>query len=98
MNVVYTHPADVGTYVMSATHKQLGAGAANSRSTRSSGHSSARAEECPDDLVEREFAAPAPNCLWVADITYVPTSAGWVYTTFILDVFRLIVIESVEPA
>ncbi|WP_260848285.1 IS3 family transposase [Brevibacterium aurantiacum] len=29
---------------------------------------SARAEECPDDLVEREFAAPAPNCLWVADI------------------------------
>ncbi|GAA1929999.1 hypothetical protein GCM10009689_06250 [Brevibacterium antiquum] len=49
---------------------------------------SARAEECPDDLVEREFAAPAPNCLWVADITYVPTSAGWVYTTFILDVFH----------
>jgi hypothetical protein len=44
---------------------------------------SARAEDCPDDLVEREFAAPAPNCLWVADITYVPTSAGWVYTTFI---------------
>ncbi|QZE25813.1 IS3 family transposase [Brevibacterium casei] len=49
---------------------------------------SARAEECPDDLVEREFAAPAPNCLWVADITYVPTTAGWVYTTFILDVFH----------
>lgn len=34
---------------------------------------SARAEECPEDLVEREFTAPAPNCLWVADITYVPT-------------------------
>src|SRR5699024_10032289 len=29
MNVVYTHPACVGTYVMSATHKQFGAGAAN---------------------------------------------------------------------
>ncbi|WP_167194573.1 IS3 family transposase [Brevibacterium pigmentatum] len=57
---------------------------------------SARAEECPDDLVEREFAAPAPNCLWVADIppqaggtpSYVPTQAGWVYTTFILGVFH----------
>ena len=57
---------------------------------------SARAEECPDDLVEREFAAPAPNCRWVADIppqaggtpSYVPTSAGWAYTTFILDVFH----------
>ena len=49
---------------------------------------SARAEKCPEDLVEREFKAPAPNCLWVADITYVPRSAGWVYTTFILDVFH----------
>jgi len=49
---------------------------------------SARAEECPDDLVEREFTAPGPNCVWVADITYVPTQVGWVYTTFILDVFH----------
>ncbi|RCS98959.1 IS3 family transposase, partial [Brevibacterium aurantiacum] len=49
---------------------------------------SAKAEECPDDLVEREFAADGPNCLWVADITYVPTQSGWVYTTFILDVFH----------
>ncbi|WP_413334546.1 IS3 family transposase [Brevibacterium sp. GP-SGM9] len=47
---------------------------------------SARAEECPEDLVEREFKAGGPNCLWVADITYVSTTAGWVYTTFILDV------------
>ena len=49
---------------------------------------SARAEECPEDLVEREFTAEGPNCLWVADITYIPTQAGWVYTTFILDVFH----------
>ena len=38
---------------------------------------SAKAEECPDDLVEREFAADGPNCLWVADITYEP-QAVWV--------------------
>lgn len=37
---------------------------------------SARTEEFPDDRVEHQFAAPAPNCLWVADITYVPTQAG----------------------
>jgi putative transposase len=49
---------------------------------------SARAEECPEDLVERAFTAPGPNCVWAADITYVPTQAGWVYTTFILDVFH----------
>jgi putative transposase len=39
------------------------------------------------DLVNREFTAPAPNRLWVADITYVRTYSGWVYAAFVLDVF-----------
>jgi len=39
------------------------------------------------DLVDREFTAPAPNHLWVADITYVKTHSGWVYAAFVLDVF-----------
>ena len=30
----------------------------------------------PADLVERDFAAPAPNRLWVADLTYVKTHAS----------------------
>jgi len=41
----------------------------------------------PGDLVERRFTAPAPNCLWVADITYIRTFSGWVYAAFVLDVF-----------
>ncbi|MCH6471814.1 IS3 family transposase [Sinomonas terrae] len=41
----------------------------------------------PADLVERRFTAEAPNRLWVADITYVRTFAGWVYAAFVLDVF-----------
>ena len=41
----------------------------------------------PADLVERNFAAAAPNRLWVADITYVWTTAGFCYTAFIVDVF-----------
>lgn len=46
----------------------------------------------PSDLVERDFTATGPNELWVADLTYVRTTAGWVYAAFILDVFsRLIV-------
>lgn len=46
----------------------------------------------PADLVERDFTATGPNELWVADITYVRTAAGWVYAAFVLDVFsRLIV-------
>ena len=39
------------------------------------------------DLVEREFHADAPDRLWVADITYVPTLAGFLYLAIVLDVF-----------
>ena len=43
--------------------------------------------ERPADLVAREFKTPAPNRLWVADLTYVKTHSGWVYVAFIIDVF-----------
>ena len=39
------------------------------------------------DLVERRFEAEAPDRLWVADITYVPTAAGFLYLAVVLDVF-----------
>jgi len=39
------------------------------------------------DLVERRFVADRPNRLWVADITYVRTTAGFCYTAFVTDVF-----------
>jgi len=39
------------------------------------------------DLVARDFTAPAPGALWVADITYVRTRKGFVYTAFVTDVF-----------
>ena len=39
------------------------------------------------DLVERTFTASGPDRLWVADITYCRTFAGWVYASFVLDVF-----------
>jgi putative transposase len=41
----------------------------------------------PPDLVERRFAATRPNQLWVADITYVATWAGFAYVAFVVDVF-----------
>jgi putative transposase len=46
----------------------------------------------PADLVQREFHAPAPNVLWVADLTYVRTYAGWVYVAFVVDVFSRYVV------
>lgn len=39
------------------------------------------------DLVKRAFRATAPNQLWVADITYVPTASGFLYLAIVLDVF-----------
>ena len=39
------------------------------------------------DLVERRFESEAPNRLWVADITYVPSAAGFLYLAIVLDVF-----------
>lgn len=39
------------------------------------------------DLVDRAFRAAAPDRLWVADITYCRTFAGWVYAAFVIDVF-----------
>jgi len=39
------------------------------------------------DLVDRNFYAAAPNLLWVADITYVPTWAGFLYLAVVLDAF-----------
>jgi putative transposase len=41
----------------------------------------------PGDLVDRQFSAPAPNRLWVADLTYVATWSGFAYTAFIIDAF-----------
>ena len=39
------------------------------------------------DLVDRTFAADQPNQLWVADITYIPTWAGFLYLAVVMDVW-----------
>jgi putative transposase len=46
----------------------------------------------PNDLVDRDFTAAAPNRLWVADLTYVKTHVGWVYAAFIIDVFSRMIV------
>lgn len=43
------------------------------------------ADHRPEDALNRDFSAPAPNTRWVADITYVPTWVGFVYVAFVLD-------------
>ncbi len=39
------------------------------------------------DLVDRDFTAPGPDRLYVADITYVPTWAGFLYLAVVIDAF-----------
>jgi putative transposase len=39
------------------------------------------------DLVRRNFAAGAPDRLWVADITYIKTEEGFLYLSFVLDAY-----------
>ncbi len=46
-----------------------------------------RKERPAPDLVERNFVAEGPDQLWVADITYVPTWAGFLYLAVVLDAF-----------
>ncbi len=51
--------------------------------TTQPGRGSAR----PADLVQRRFRPAAPNRLWVADFTYVPTWSGMVYVAFVIDAY-----------
>jgi len=46
----------------------------------------------PPDLVERDFRAEAPDRLWVADLTYVRTWAGFCYVAFVEDVFSRMIV------
>ena len=41
----------------------------------------------PADLVQRRFGPPAPNRLWVADLTYVSTWSGFAYVAFVVDAY-----------
>jgi putative transposase len=50
------------------------------------------AAERPRDLVGRAFSAPAPNRLWVADITYVRTWSGFVYVSLVIDCFARMIV------
>ncbi len=46
----------------------------------------------PPDLVDRDFAVSRPNRLWVADITYVRTHAGFCYVAFIVDAYSRFIV------
>jgi putative transposase len=58
-------------------------------SRRKKWHTTKRSKDArpAPDLVERNFAVTGPDQLWVADITYVPTWAGFLYLAVVVDAF-----------
>jgi putative transposase len=46
-----------------------------------------KAAACPQDHVNLQFHAPAPNMLWLSDFTYVSTWSGFVYVAFVIDAY-----------
>jgi len=75
----------------SVNHKRVGrlmrVGGLRGASRRRKWRTTTRDKEArpAPDLVERDFAAVGPDQLWVADITYIPTAAGFLFLAVVLD-------------
>ncbi len=65
------------------------ASAAEGASRRKKWHTTKRSKDArpAPDLVERDFEVTGPDQLWVADITYIPTWAGFLYLAVVVDAF-----------
>jgi transposase InsO family protein len=77
---------DVARCTVARLMRQMGLkGATRGKAVRTT--ISDRAAPCPADRVNRQFQAPRPNALWVADFMYVATWQGFVYVAFVIDTF-----------
>jgi putative transposase len=86
---VWTQLNREGTTVARCTVERLmrELGIAGASAARKRPRTTVAGTDRPGDLLERDFTANAPNRRWVADITYVDTASGWVYTAFVQDLF-----------
>jgi putative transposase len=87
---VHAELADAGVYVgRKRVERLMKAAGLKGVSRRRGTRTTIRDERLwpASDLVDRNFYAHEPNMLWVADITYVPTWAGFLYLAVVLDAF-----------
>ncbi len=66
---------------------QHGLAARRSRRGRPRTTNSQHALPSAPNLLQRQFTAPAPSQVWLADLTYVRTGEGWMYLAVVLDLF-----------
>jgi putative transposase len=76
-----------GQLVAKKTHRR------HPRTTQRDPH----AQPAPN-LLHQEFVAPAPDCKWASDITYIDTAEGWLYLAVVIDLFsRRVVGWAMQP-
>ena len=44
------------------------------------------------NLLSRPFQADSPNRIWVADVSFIPTRAGWLYLAVVIDLYSRLVV------
>jgi putative transposase len=49
-------------------------------------------EPVAENILDRKFYVAVPNTVWVSDITYLPTSEGWLYLCVVIDLFDRMVV------
>jgi len=49
-------------------------------------------EPVAENILNRQFDVAQPNTVWVSDITYIPTTDGWLYLCVIIDLFDRMVV------
>lgn len=76
----------VGTKRVARLMRNAGIEGVHRRSWRHATKQNPAAAPAPD-LLDRDFTATGPNQKLVADVTYVPTVAGWLYLAIVMDVF-----------
>ena len=50
-----------------------------------------------ENVLDRQFARTAPNQVWVADITYIPTDEGWLYLAAVKDLYTCEIVALGQP-
>jgi putative transposase len=80
------HGRRVGRKRIARLMRAAGLSGASRRKAVRTTRRDSRARPAPD-LVQRAFTADSPDRLWVADITYIPTWAGFLYLAVVLDAF-----------